>query len=122
MNVITLESEAYQELIDKIDTITQIIESLVPSVNLDEAWISGEEVCSFLHISNRSLQRLRSSGNITYSTLAGKNYYSISEIKRVLENRKIRSRVESVDGLCDAYRERLNKLNKNERVRFNEPS
>lgn len=111
MNVITIESEAYKALIDKLDSLSQFLDLNQQPVDPDEAWIDGEEVCIYLRISQRTLQRLRSSGNITYSTLGGKNYYTISELKRVLESRKIRSSVQSVDELCEVYKERISGLN-----------
>lgn len=110
MNVITIESEAYQSLIDKIDSLTQLLGEKQPTVNPEEAWIDSDDVCAFLKISQRTLQRLRSSGSITYSTMGGKTYYTISEIKKLLENRKIRSNVQSVDELCDTYKKRINNL------------
>jgi hypothetical protein len=110
MNVITIESEAYQALVDKIDSLSQLLDVHQQAVNPDEAWIDSDDVCSFLRISQRTLQRLRSSGNITYSTLGGKTYYTISEIRRVLESRKVRSHVQSVDELCDVYKKRITSL------------
>jgi len=110
MNVITIESEAYKALIDKLESLSQFLVINHQSVNPEEAWVNGEDVCTYLGISQRTLQRLRSSGNITYSTLGGKTYYTISEIKRVLESKIIRSKVQSVDELCDMYKERLGGL------------
>nr|WP_321409078.1 helix-turn-helix domain-containing protein [uncultured Carboxylicivirga sp.] len=110
MNVITIESEAYKALIDKLDSLFQFINLNQQVFNPDEAWVDGEDVCTYLRISIRTLQRLRSKGKITYSTLGGKTYYSISELKSLLESRKIRSAVESVDELCDVYKERINSL------------
>lgn len=110
MNVITFESEAYQKLVEKIDTISQHIDESLKSVNPDDAWIDSDDVCNFLNISQRTLQRLRSSGDISYSILGGKTYYTITDIKRLLETRKVKSRVDSVDELCDVYHERISKL------------
>ncbi len=113
MNVITIESEAYKALIEKIDSLSRFVELNQPSVNPDEAWIDGEDVCKYLRISQRTLQRLRSSGSITYSSLGGKVYYTIAEIKKLLENRKVRSSVESVDELCEMYKNRISNLQDN---------
>ena len=110
MNVITIESEAYQALVDKIDSLSQLLDAHQQTVDPDEAWVDSDDVCSFLKISPRTLQRLRSSGNITYSTLGGKTYYTISEIKKLLENRKVRSQVDSVDELREEYQQRMNSL------------
>lgn len=110
MNVITLESEAYQNLVEKIDSIFQRIDENHKAVTPDDAWIDSNDVCTFLKISQRTLQRLRTSGDISYSILGGKTYYTISEIRKMLEHRKVRTSVESVDELCDTYRKRINKL------------
>lgn len=110
MNVITSESEAYKSLVDKLDSISQLLDENHKTVNPDNAWIDSDDVCSFLKISQRTLQRLRSSGNISYSTLGGKTYYTISEIRKMLEERRVRSCVDSVDELCDTYQKRVNKL------------
>ncbi|WP_370457677.1 helix-turn-helix domain-containing protein [Dysgonomonas sp. ZJ709] len=40
-----------------------------------------DEVCTFLRISERTLQRLRTNGVISYSVISGKTYYIIAEIK-----------------------------------------
>ncbi len=110
MNVITIESEAYKELLDKIESISRVLDENQHSVNPDEAWIDSDDVCTYLNISQRTLQRLRSCGYITYSTLGNKSYYTIAEIKKLLENRKVRSSVASVDELCDMYKTKVNQL------------
>ena len=76
MEVITMQSEAYKELIDKINTIEKyVVESQNEPVNTDDMWVDSHEVCRFLKISTRTLQRLRTNRIITYSVLAGKTYY-----------------------------------------------
>lgn len=112
MNVITIESEAFQSLVDKIDSLSQLIDGSQQTANPDEAWVDSDDVCAFLKISQRTLQRLRSSGNITYSILGGKTYYTISEIQKLLENRKVRSNMQSVEKLCDVYKKRVGSLQK----------
>ncbi len=107
MNVITLESEAYKALIEKIDSLSKFVEQIQPKVNPEEAWVDSKDVCTYLRISSRTLQRLRSSGHISYSTLGGKIYYTISEIKKLLESRKIRTSAESLDELCEMYKNRI---------------
>lgn len=110
MNVITIESEAFKVLVDKIDSLSQFVDEHKSTVNPDEAWVDSDDVCAFLKISQRTLQRLRSTGNITYSTLGGKTYYTISEIRKLLEQRKVRSTAGSVDELCSLYQDRVMSL------------
>lgn len=93
MEVITIDSAAYKKLLEKIDLITNYVleKDILNSKQEDELWIDSYEVCTYLRISERTLQRLRVNGAITYSVLGGKNYYTISEIKRALKERLIKS-------------------------------
>ena len=101
MEVITVESKVYKELMAKINTIAQFVADYqsVNTINPEEEWIDSFEVCTFLNISQRTLQRLRSKGAITYSVIAGKTYYTIAEIKRMLNERRIRSSEEAMQNL-----------------------
>ena len=93
MEVITIESKAYKELVTKINTIAKFVVRQEPCEvsNPDDEWVDNYEVCTYLKISERTLQRLRSKGMITYSVLSGKSYYKIGEIKRMLNEKRIRS-------------------------------
>ena len=47
----------------------------------------------------KDLQRLRVSGTIAYSNIRGRYFYKVSEIRRMLEERLIRSNKENIDNL-----------------------
>ncbi|MDR1524464.1 MAG: helix-turn-helix domain-containing protein [Tannerella sp.] len=92
MDVITIESQAYRELVTKINSIAKFIVTCQPEEkNTDDEWVDSYEVCTFLKISERTLQRLRTNKIISYSMLSGKSYYTIGEIKRMLNEKRIRS-------------------------------
>ena len=57
---------------------------------INDEWMDGEQVCRYLGISGRTLQRLRSDHVITYSAINRKLYYSLTEIRRVLKERSVR--------------------------------
>ena len=61
--------------------------------------VDSYEVCTFLKISEKTLQRLRGSGTIAYSNIRGRYFYKVSEIRRMLEERLIRSNKENIDNL-----------------------
>lgn len=108
MEVITLESEAYKNIVDKIDSIADYVReqnSLESSAILDNEWVDSYEVCTFLKISERTLQRLRTNGTISYSIISGKTYYTIGEIKRVLKERLIKSTDEQLQDLIKGHQE-----------------
>lgn len=101
MEIITFESKAYKELDNKITAIADYIfnHTEAESTNEDEIWVDSYEVCTFLKISEKTLQRLRVAGTIAYSNIRGRYFYKISEVKRMLEERLIRSNKENIQNL-----------------------
>lgn len=93
MEVITIDSQAYKELVAKINAIAKFVidHQDGDKMNPDEMWVDSYDVCTFLKISERTLQRLRSKRQISYSIISGKSYYTIAEIKRMLAEKRIRS-------------------------------
>jgi len=92
MEVIIMKSGSFRALMDKIEAIEKYIcHSKMEPENppLQEIWLDNEAVCAYLKISKRTLQRYRSNGVITYSLIGKKTYYTISEIKRLLEEKRI---------------------------------
>lgn len=112
MEVITVESEAYKNLIEKIDSIADYVKSQDNSTDWDNEWVDGYEVCTFLKISERTLQRLRTNGAISYSIISGKTYYTITEIKRVLKERLIKSTEEQMQDLIKGHQEYIEQRRK----------
>lgn len=87
-----MDNEAYKSLVKKIDCIYQYLKDHTapvdePTLNPDEVWIDNDEATAMLEISGRTLQRLRSNGQITYSIRKNKAYYTLLEIKRLIHER-----------------------------------
>lgn len=101
MEIITFESKAYKELDNKITAIADYIFNHAETARQSEKdmWVDSYEVCTFLKISEKTLQRLRVSGTIAYSNIRGRYFYKVSEIRRMLEERLIRSNKENIDNL-----------------------
>ena len=78
MEIITFESKAYKELDNKITAIVDYIFNHMEaeSTNEDEIWVDSYEVCTFL---------------------------KISEVKRMLEERLIRSNKENIQDLITSH-------------------
>lgn len=51
-----------------------------------EDWIDGQDVMRTLHISQRTLQTLRSNGTIPYTKIGNKIWYLRQDIERVLRS------------------------------------
>ena len=50
----------------------------------DFEWLDGQDVMQILNISPKTLQNWRRRGIIVYSSLGGKLFYNLSEIKQSL--------------------------------------
>lgn len=91
MGMITMDSEAYKEVVERLKRIEEyIIGVRSTSDDLETMWVDSYAVCQYLQISERTLQRLRSKGEIAYSVLGGKIYYTLGAIKHALESRTIK--------------------------------
>ena len=101
MEVITIDSKAFQQLVEKVNLIADYVHEarLEQSTNSDEEWVDSQVVCQYLRICDKTLQRLRSAGKITYSTIGNKYYYQIAEIKRCLRAHTIKSSEEMLQNL-----------------------
>lgn len=102
MEIITLEAKVFKALMEKLDLILKFVNH-VKKEEIQEGWVDSNDVCMFLKISSRTLQRLRSKRLINYSIMDGKTYYKISEIKRILADRVIRSKEEYLKDLIENY-------------------
>lgn len=83
------------EIIDLLVALSQEVRDLKTRIellnatrveNLKNTWIDNQEVMQMLHISQRTLQTLRSNGTIPYSKIKGKFYYKVTDIERILES------------------------------------
>jgi hypothetical protein len=99
MEVITIESRAYKEIMRKLDKIALLIREHTD----DEEWVDGHDVCTYLKVSNRTLQRLRTKRLLGYSIMGGKAMYKISEVKRMLNENLIKSNPQNFQDLLDNY-------------------
>ncbi len=110
MEVITVESEAFKALSEKIDNIEQFVrEAGKRTDDLDKMWVDGYTICQYLHVSERTLRRLRAQREITYSTVGHKCFYTIGSVKRCLERKVIRSNDELLQEMIDHYGNNLDK-------------
>ena len=107
MEVITIESQAYKNLMSKVDTIFDYVISQQNIQDEEDSWVDSYEVCTFLKISDRTLQRLRSDKKISYSRIRGKNYYKISEVRRMLKENLIRSNEECLEELIQNHQKNV---------------
>lgn len=87
MNVITIESEAFAQIMNKLKSLEErfIEMKLEADYPLKEKWLDTEEVLKLLNTSKRTLQHHREENNISYSQIGYKVYYKASDIEKFLK-------------------------------------
>lgn len=98
MKIITIEEEAWQQLNSRINAIADYLKRQEDK-SYDGLWLNNHEVCQYLHISEKTLWRMRTKGEITYSKIYGQYFYTIGAIKDMLNANAIQSSDEFVQEL-----------------------
>ena len=86
MNVITIESEAFQQIVKRLEAINEKLNKEKGTSPLSEVWMDNQDVCELLHISKRTLQHYRDSGKLPFSQIGAKIYYKASDIDAFLQS------------------------------------
>ncbi len=84
MQVITIESDAYKSLIQKLDSIEA--KSVAKPQTPEQTWLDNQELCQFLKITPRTAQNHRDNGVLPYTQIGGKIFYRLSDVYKVLED------------------------------------
>ncbi len=100
MKIITVEEEAWKELNKRIQIISDYLLKL-EDTSYDDLWLNNHEVCQYLHLSEKTLWRMRSKGEITYSKIYGQYFYTIGSIKELLKANAVQSSDEYVQELME---------------------
>ena len=82
MEVVTIQSQAYQEIVGKLDAIN--IRLNAKEKEPKEKWLDNQELMQLLKISKRTAQHYRDSGLISFSQVGNKLYYRLSDIETLL--------------------------------------
>lgn len=89
MDYLNQESEEVRQALSSLDRIALVLrqaaENYSPSIQ-GERYLTGEEVCEYLHISPRTLQTLRDTRQITYTAVSDRVFlYPEAGIREVLQ-------------------------------------
>lgn len=90
MDLIAIERESFDAFKKKLEKIVSFAKKqpLVNNLYIEKEWIEGKELATSLNITLRSLQYMRESGKLSFSTIGKKIYYRIAEVKFLLEQSK----------------------------------
>ena len=85
MEVITIESKAFQEILNQLEVLrTEIKNNARPSEDSNK-WLDNDEAANFLRVTKRTLQTYRDQGEISFSQKGSKIYYRMSDIEEFLQ-------------------------------------
>lgn len=87
MNIDRMEFLSWMErIMVRFDLLSERIHDVQKSRNnIDgEELLDNQDLLQMLKISNRSLQRYRSSGKLPYYTISGKLYYKLSDVHQFI--------------------------------------
>lgn len=87
MNIDRIEFIAWMErIMERFDMLGDNIDSLQKNRSTidGEELLDNQDLLQMLKISNRSLQRYRSSGKLPYYTISGKLYYKLSDVHKFI--------------------------------------
>ncbi|WP_343556235.1 helix-turn-helix domain-containing protein [Sphingobacterium sp.] len=98
MKIITIEEEAWIQLNKRINSIAEYLKKQ-EDTSYDDLWLNNHEVCQYLHISEKTLWRMRTNGEISYSKLYGQYFYTIGAIKVMLNANAVQTSDEYVKEL-----------------------
>lgn len=96
MEYLTKESNEIRQALSSLDRTERALQAASTNYTLsikNERYLTGYEICEYLHISPRTLQTLRDTRQITYTAVSDRVFlYPESGIREVLE-RNIREAV-----------------------------
>lgn len=91
MDIIAIESQAFQEIMNNLNEIKENIKSNKLSSPLSETWLDIQETCLLLKISKRTLQAYRDNGILPFSQIGGKIYFKAADIEDHLRKHYIKA-------------------------------
>ena len=85
MEIITLDHQVYQDLVTRINRISDYVfkKAAVPTAE-PEIWLTSEELAELLKISTRTLQRMRKERTIPYCMIRSKCLYRFSDVEKCI--------------------------------------
>jgi hypothetical protein len=83
MEVITIESSAYKDLLKRIEEIARAVNS--PTDYIHNEWVDNETLSRMLNLTTRSLKNYRDRKVLPYSQIEGKIFYRKSDVQSLLE-------------------------------------
>ena len=78
----------FERLLGRFDRLDKFMETMTSKHNMldGERLLDNYDLCQLLHVSKRTLQRYRSSGELPYQTIYHKTYYKESDVENFIRH------------------------------------
>ena len=86
MEALVIPADKFNELLKKIDFLSNQIEKVKNLNPLQDKWLDIQETCLLLKVSKRTLQSYRDNGVLPFSQIGSKIYYKATDIDKHLES------------------------------------
>lgn len=107
MELITLQSAVWEQLKAQLDAIHNQLKQSKENEIFKSVWLNHHEVCEYLHISPRTLTRMRKAGELTYAENRRQYFYTIGSIQDLLDKRVILSKEDYLINLTTQAKKHL---------------
>lgn len=88
MEVITIERNTFEEFKQEFDAVVSQARVIAQRFRPPKGqWLDNQDVCAMLLIDKRTLQNYKDRKLLPFSKINRKNYFKISDVKRLIENR-----------------------------------
>jgi len=87
MNVITIDSPAYDLIMKKLDFLEEEMKKAIRKGDypLTERWLSNEQVCIIFNCCKRTMQMYRDEYFLPFSQVKSRFYYRAADIEKFLK-------------------------------------
>ena len=93
MDIVAIERVSFDFFRKKLEQIISLADNISLSpydMCIEKKWIEGRTLAASLNIPLRTLQSLRESGKLSFSTVGKKVYYKVKEVQKLLDSGRIK--------------------------------
>ena len=93
MDIVAIERAYFDSFRKKLGQIISLADNISLSpfdMYIEKEWIEGRTLATSLNIPLRTLQSLRESGKLSFSTVGKKVYYKVAEVQKLLDSGRIK--------------------------------
>ncbi len=88
MEIKPIEEKAYAQMKRAFEEFVLEVEEICIAPSIEKEWLDNTDVCHYLNIQPRTLNKYRNNGILPFSIIRGKCYYKTSDVEKLIEKSK----------------------------------